>query len=240
MRMISKIHDYYDGVARNTINDKTYTFVRNGSVLENIDVPYLGTISFNSPECDITFQLIVVGFCDKIYPGLEVAHYDKSTYESTISYFYDLESVKCGIDFDVIPDVAKHRCSMQLNIKKRLENWLTNGRSIYYSPLYHHPPHDIRCNLTLKNLFYEHGVAYFKVSSHPIKKSMNVQLYPILKDCQFYKIFDSYSCFQQIEQFLTNQLIDRDKIDAIIPDVMKIHTHGFDKWSFRKQKIDTV
>ena len=60
---------------------------------------------------------------------------------------------------------------------------------------------------------------------------------PELKKWQFYKLFDSYSAFQEISLFLGNDLArERQGKVPTGDDVTLAVSKGFDKWSFRKMK----
>ena len=55
-----------------------------------------------------------------------------------------------------------------------------------------------------------------------------------LNEYQFYKVFDAFRAFQEIQMFIGNVLTGEKKI-IDIDDKYKITQHGFDKWSFRKE-----
>jgi hypothetical protein len=60
-----------------------------------------------------------------------------------------------------------------------------------------------------------------------------------------HKIIDPFSAFNSIERYLTNELAKRDVKrdqsikDNPVPDKIKAESHGFDKWSFRKESTKT-
>lgn len=54
-----------------------------------------------------------------------------------------------------------------------------------------------------------------------------------LKNFQFYKVLDTYKCYQEISMFVGGVLPEENKMVEINP-ANKISKHGFDKWSFRK------
>ncbi len=86
------------------------------------------------------------------------------------------------------------------------------------------------------NLFEAKKLAYFAIDpTNYGVKTKEVEIYPILKKYQFYKVFDTYEAFQKIEHFLTNELIKPDDMKVVIPDNLKAQSKGFDKWSFRKE-----
>jgi hypothetical protein len=47
---------------------------------------------------------------------------------------------------------------------------------------------------------------------------------------------DGFQAFQEIDRFVSNELAPMDNRDTVISDVLKAETHGFDKYSFRKDK----
>lgn len=56
-----------------------------------------------------------------------------------------------------------------------------------------------------------------------------------LKDFQFYKVKDVYTCYQEIDMYVSGILaFPGANIIEITDNNVKIAKHGFDKWSFRK------
>ena len=58
---------------------------------------------------------------------------------------------------------------------------------------------------------------------------------PVLKDLKFYKVFDAFTAFQEIQMFISGVLGIGEKEIIEVADEYKIPQHGFDKWSFRKE-----
>lgn len=56
-----------------------------------------------------------------------------------------------------------------------------------------------------------------------------------LKKYKFYTVKDVIEAHSEIEMFLSNTLVKRDEIKEV-SDEIKIVSHGFNKWSFRKEK----
>ena len=63
----------------------------------------------------------------------------------------------------------------------------------------------------------------------------NFTINPKLKDLQFYKVFDAFTAFQELQMFISGVLGTGEKELIEIEDKYKIGQHGFDKWSFRKE-----
>lgn len=60
-------------------------------------------------------------------------------------------------------------------------------------------------------------------------------LNPNLSEYEFYKVFDSFTAFQEIQMFLGGVLGAGEKEIVEVEDKYKITQHGFNKWSFRKE-----
>lgn len=55
-----------------------------------------------------------------------------------------------------------------------------------------------------------------------------------LKDVCFYKLFDAYTAYSEIEMWVGGVLSGSDRPMVELSDDMKAAKHGYDKWSFRK------
>jgi hypothetical protein len=54
-----------------------------------------------------------------------------------------------------------------------------------------------------------------------------------LKEIEFFKKVDTYSTYQEIEMYFGNMCFPEPHINPV-PDVINAESHGFDKYSFRK------
>ena len=61
-------------------------------------------------------------------------------------------------------------------------------------------------------------------------------LNPLLKDYEFYKMFDTFQAFQEVSMFMGGVLGAGEKEITVVADKYKIAQHGFNKFSFRKDK----
>jgi len=83
--------------------------------------------------------------------------------------------------------------------------------------------------------------ASYRRSDGFYRHSSAVIVNPILSVATMHKVVDAFSAFQSIERYLTNELAPRDVKrdmsiqDNPVPDKIKAESHGFDKWSFRKE-----
>jgi hypothetical protein len=69
----------------------------------------------------------------------------------------------------------------------------------------------------------------------------HVVINPILDAIDFKKVIDPFSAFVEIERYLTNELAPKDfkrdmsVVEKSVSDKIKAESHGFDKYSFRKE-----
>jgi hypothetical protein len=233
--MISKIHDYYDGIARNTISDKSFTFVRDTRDIDGHHIYINDTVYFTTKTQEICVEYMLMGFCGEIYPFVQIdkRHIDPNGIDFEPYCFYDWDKFKNEMPIDQM--VNKHLSAKYFtdgsdyNINN-IKQWLTTG----VTGRSRGDVHDINYDNKLMGMFDEYKVAYFVFKRKGISSAPNVTLYPILKDYDFYKVFDTYTCYQTIENYLTNELVKPDEIKFQPSDELKVQSHGFDKFSFRK------
>jgi len=242
MRLVTKLHDYYDGVARNTVSDRTHTFVREqrdtGEV--DIEIMYLNDVECRTYDYNLTCE--IVGFCGEIYPciridkRLKVNKFDKPR---ETFYVYDLKSFKNIVPVDRIRSRWAHRRIFGDSgfAVPNIKSWFEHGREA--GSWYKKNIRNMKTDPTLKKVFLKERIAYFHIDRVNRRANHIVHAYPILKDLQFYKVFDTYTCFQMIEHFLTNEIVKPDvipqEIQDTITDELKAQAHGYDKMSFRKE-----
>ena len=251
MRLISKLHDYYDGVARNTVSDKTHTFVREQ---KEIEVPYVEIPCFNDFETSTkqyTIECQIVGFCGEIYPCVRIGVGSMknglvSSINTDVVYMYEWEEIKAFLPFEKMSQRWKFGRAYAMGSQpEAIKAWIESGRD--KTNWYRKDVYEAKNDPRLKELFFDQRVAYYLIRKPEFTKQyirpedrskQKAEIYPILKHLFFYKVFDAYTCFQRIEQFLTNEIVRPDEINIIIPDKMKVQAHGYDEWSFRKMKGD--
>lgn len=208
MRIVSKFKDYYDGAGKDFGKDST-CFVRHTEEI--------------NPDKNITDQISlwrygkynanrfgidhgIIGFCGKIYPF--------------ITNDYNSDTTKACFNIE--------ECQ-KLNIDESqyiYEPW-SRPNEIWFDQ-YKNP------NSAIYRIFKQFNTAYFLIiNSGPAYKYIK---YPILRQYGFYRIFDTQQAYQEIEMYLGNVLHPRDNpYIAPVPDTIKAESHGFDKWSFRKE-----
>ena len=231
MRLISKFHDYYDTPFQQSAADPKFHFIRDTKTI-TMNIPHYRhhLCGFNGDRIlggDPTVSNGLIGFCGHLYPFIKV-HYPAPYRDK---YFYSYEDFVKSNENYLQKDQPNKKVYAFYNFN--IEKWLQTGALPSYKQTY-----DAINDQNILNIFEKYKVAYFVVVEkqlHPSKLNLiDVELYPCLKDYSFFKVFPTYEAFQQIEMYLTNNLVIPDKIELKISDKLKAESKGFDKWSFRK------
>jgi len=224
MRIISKIKDYYDGVAGTMGIDKTIIYDRiviryddkqeypqqfkkdkifnhkNRNRFHDLDSYNVDSKYYD--DC----SPFIIGFCGKLYVGWK---------------FYN--GNKCDIIYD--EDFVKENVKLNRWNRSLIDdlNYIKNYNSIDLFREFNTPvfifDNDNQSNYTNR---INRGVSRFIINGN-------------LKDYQFYKVFDSFLSFQEIQMFISGVLGVGENTMVEIEDKYKIKKHGFDEWSFRKE-----
>ncbi len=235
MRIISKFRDYYDSV-QGYGQDDELVYVRNKFEENTTLLPMLSTRHgfrdlVSRPD---RVEQKMVGFCGKIYP---VVHMEMGSVEK---FCYTKEEV--------------HNFVMEYWDKPRKEMYLGHNYGYrYYSPLITRRSlqlffEDVKVKVdSFKNLVEENNCPIFIAEYGKYYKDPNKIVYNArLKDVGFYRLFDSYTAYQEISMYLGGVLgltnrrgkptYQGEKMDDTVSDKDMITAKGFDKYSFRKDK----
>jgi hypothetical protein len=238
MKLISKIHDYYDAPFKQSVSDPKYCFVRHNETIHIKQTAVHSTrLAFMKFSCDVGgvsyyFEGGLIGFCGTIYPYISrsVTHY--TTYVPPKSEFYYTwdDFVRNNPEIAAGKGRVSNKC--YINNLSDIKNWLATGTVCNWVSDY-----VSTTDQEILRLFRDYRVAYFQISridNNNKERFVVVELYPVLGNYSFYKLFDTYSTYQRVEMFLMNELIRPDVINVVIPDELKAQSKGFNKWSFRK------
>lgn len=238
MYIISKHKDYYDGVAGSMGVDKTIVYERHQmNVEDHFDIPneFKETGSYrrnyDNPIYNIGYSdldlkkskkyslvtTFLIGFCGKLYIGWRFSY--KVRNEVT---FYDETFTDIVYDYNVAKEYL---------------------RETYWK---HNLADDVRYieNFDAMHIFrnFNAPVFAFEFNENKIKyhngtfiSNGGLSINPVLKDFEFYKVFDAFQAFQEIQMFLSGVLGSGENDILEVEDKYKISQHGFDKWSFRKE-----
>lgn len=239
--------DYYDGC--NCDHSK-------GSGVYNRkteDIPLKTWISLHDSQIgsgDKSFDLSngLIGFCGKIYPYIRFRNGESRVNdESNIEFLYTFEASQKAIEI-----IRKHTTAKRYYLFNTYDFLSKDGKTLkrwynqQFNDIYNPSRFGLSGNEKLldpKDIFLKYRVPYFAIHAagrfddNRQKFPYKIVLNPCLKDYMFYRIFDAYSAFQEIEMFLNNQIVNPDNphIDSV-PDHIKAESHGFNAESFRKPK----
>jgi len=236
MRIISNFHDYYD-VVQATGQDQTLIYNRKPEEIEVRRFPFPVLRTHFLTEHDyyrrrvgkLQLQQHIIGFCGKIYPVVTLTHLDSK--KSAVCY--NIQEVDAFFEshFDK-KTVEEYR-----NGESTRKRWWNkdfiphNEYNIYFS----------EC-AAKKDAF----VAMFVEKRCPVFVGAVVRLWRrtyenegklvyngCLKELEFFRIFDTYSAFQEIAMFFGGMAVPVKEIPHV-PDKIMAGIKGFDEWSFRK------
>jgi hypothetical protein len=237
MLILAKKKDYYDGVVGTMGVDKTLVYDRQTIEVENDDMPkifkgkrgYWGITYRENPFHELAYHNIkkeykgvcdehahfIIGFCGKLYIGWKLYR--------IIDNMYDRIDTEITYDNDFIIKILEER-SWHGNLIDSI-NYVQTFDAL-----------QIFRDLNTPVFVYDgdYNRLWFdrkRYNHHNPKFFIN----PLLKDYEFYKVFDSFQAFQEVSMFMGGVLGRGEKEIVEVADKYKIAQHGFDKWSFRKE-----
>ncbi len=241
MLIITRKKDYYDGVVGTMGIDKTLVYNREPVEVDEKDFPkfikrnkydWRGTkdtpfITLSNHDIKKEYKKqyeqyghFVVGFCGKFYVGWKLYHeIDDPNIIAGKKLITEIT-----YDFDLIKKIIKSR-SYWGNIEDDI-NRIKNFEGLQYF-------RDFNAPVFVYDADFERKIINRKYVDRSICKLI---INPLLKDYEFYKVFDSFQAFQEISMFMGGVLGRGEKEIIEVQDKYKIAQHGFDKWSFRKMK----
>jgi len=148
----------------------------------------------------------LIGFCGKMYPMVRRSVY-KDDIRLSRKFLYTLDEYMEGRDKKKEKRSWRHWWTGK---QDRIEDFYSSDHQEY------------------TYLFHQHKV--------PVFVTQNMVLNPVLVNIEFYKVFNSYSAYQEIEMFISGVLGTKENDMIDIDDKYRIESHGFDKHSFRMPK----
>ena len=234
MRLISNYKDYYDVYARDrNLSDQLYLWerktVENHYVKFAIPNPRWYREQYLNSKLNYTIHTFVVWFCGEVVPVVYIEN--RQIYPYHYQYYYSLNSIPGYI----LSDLNEYKIK-ELKIHFSIgdpNGWMRE---------------DFKCielaGCKFKKLeqIQMHLVVRSPVFMTPIKMAWNtpvhniVEVNPNLGEIQFNKFRDPFSAFVQLEQYIGNNMAPvNQKLMHVIPDKINAESHGFDKFSFRKE-----
>lgn len=229
MRIVAKKKDYYDCIQA-TGQDRSLVYVRDEETINlkpgQYAFPYFHIWGYNR---NFVVHNHAIGFCGEVHLCLETV---KCTYGGTnpTAFCYNMQEVE---DF-----FQRHMTNQEREFYEGRADgraWRRTGHTFNYTR--HHFrewwENNRRTKTAHKGLFEAKRCPVFTASwfDHHGEFIWN----GLLSRFHFYRIVPPYQAFQSITQWLSNQAQPEKKM-PVIPDEMKIATHGFDRYSFRQPK----
>ena len=248
MRIFSKFHDYYDKALGYGI-DPAVTYERKEEeitelikkqygMIDKIEKVHADVFDFriekiNSPELKIEAKTIVL-FCGRIYLcikiGYKVKDYPLEKYVTEFIYTFDafekaitLHS-KINLEHGITTGLFDGTKSKLVTIARRFK-MLFEKQGIVSDIVT-----ELHFELDAPIIVIDYDLIY--AYSKKIKAYKN----RCLKNMDFYKIVDPFTAFQELSMFIGGVMGGKSPIMIEVADKDRIAKHGFDKFSFRKEK----
>lgn len=240
MYIINKgVKDYYDGVVGTMGIDKTIVYDREVQEFFKDKIPKLFSDknSFWKDRKKQSFTNIgyynikkehqkkyddnaffIIGFCGKLYIGWKLY---KEFKKPNVIGFNELTTT-ITYDFELIKTLLEPH-----SFHGNLEDSYNYAKT--FNAL------DIFRELKVPIFVYDNDFNRGSIGKNYNRTNPRFTLNANLAEYEFYKVFDAFQAFQEIQMFMGGVLGSGEKEIIEVADKYKITQHGFDKWSFRKQ-----
>ena len=162
------------------------------------------------------YSYFIIGFCGKLYIGWKLYKTSNNINKELVTQLiYDFNEISQYLDY----------------------------KQVWYGNLEDHVKNVL--NYDALQLFREFNTPVF-IYDHDYNRMLSIRhgwyenprfiINPLLSNYEFYRVFDTFQAFQEIQMFLGGVLGNKEKEIIEVADKYKIEQHGFDKWSFRKEK----
>lgn len=255
MRIISKFKDFYDsaqsmGIDKSIVYERKFESIaykkpsNYDSIINSLIFHPFGSIFFNNKKdylwnnkSKYSNEVYLIGFCGKLflaYNFLDIAEgeiIESKTFfspESILDYYQKL-TIKHKDSNPVCFNLLRERRGTTPPTKRALSQ--SFSQNIYkqnFDHWFHHFKTPIFATLLDTNI---------RNGSLPVQlrnEECYVILNPCLKELEFYKVKDAFTCFQEIQQYISGVLTNTEVNQSSMTDKEKIISYGFDmKYGFR-------
>ena len=216
MRIISNFHDYYDTAMAFHSNTPVYERKTSSHPIEWVGESYV----YNHYNIDP--RTGILGFCGEIYPFVHFRI--KNAFVYTEDDYNEIISKIPPKNKYNMPDIFR-----TWNKNRTAKTWFNKDFQAFASKN--------KTVINPKSLFEQYKTPIFAIVQEQKPAYHNIIINPNLSDYVFYRLSDPFSTFQKIEMFLSNELVKPDDpFIQPIPDEIKAQSHGFNQFSFRKEK----
>jgi hypothetical protein len=220
MRIISKFQDYYDcGLAMGQDDEIVYVRKREESSKRV-------TGWYHGRHDRFVERVYLIGFCGKIYPLItltrivrEGTYNNRWNSEEETVFCYSVEDLnECVERFGIRSGKNSRRYEYSEHsrmAKNFTANWIKDRKNWWYD---YKTPIWVECIR----------------SGDRTEPSLVIN--PCLKDYKFFRVFDAYTAFQEINMFVGGVLGTAGADTVEIGDEYRLAGHGYNKESFRMSK----
>jgi hypothetical protein len=226
MKIVSKFKDYYDTVSHQYL-DKEVLYLRESVTHKLKDKPVIvgREHKYDKNSVSYHFYFEYIGFCGQVYPVLQVKWYEKNAIKESTIGLYTPEEVYGFFEY----------------------KGLTLDQNKYYWR-YHHM--NVLNERGIEEFFNERErrerlIPFFDKYQTPVfayrrqdgNGDAEVEVNPQLKPYLFSRVKDPFTAHQDLYRYITSVMVKPDRPMVQLTDKDRIAKHGFDKWSFRKEKV---
>lgn len=174
-----------------------------------------------------------VGFCGKIYPVVRVNLLGDP--KDTAKFCYTIEEVDEWVEEHFSSKMLAHFREKQWNDRNRW-CWSQRRNSFVGFLSKEKTAWSVQIEKQLAELFVEHRSPLFLAhNTYMTDGKSELTFNALLRQVEFFRIFDPYTAFQEISMFMSNLAVPMKPIPVPSDEIM-LEVKGFDKFSFRKDK----
>ena len=239
MRIISKFKDYYDIGASMGV-DKAQVFVRKNKVFTVSQLPEeiksklctKRSNKYKSPEWLKTWRIT-----PSVYAKMLLVVVAGKAY-TCIKMYADNTAIYC-YSVDDIKNALKHyKAEDLITSVKSYVFWNSNPYSSMVKTINteHSVTVDMHIALDSPVFVVENKGTKWDCETRTYFEEEVLEVNPILKDLEFYRVLDPYTAYQEINMFKFGVMPDNRDVPQTISDVCMRDSKGFDNMSFKKRK----
>lgn len=254
MRIISNFKDYYDGAGyidpniiytrkTQTFDDKHIEYKTMSKDFEKILYPNIKYMNFlkkdkNGNRLFDNLEWGLAGIAGTIRHFLMYEPVDRYDKNDCVKFYYNCDTFLKNYPnrkYKNEPNIKEQDVEKALNIKPK-SGYLWGG---FWKNSWIELDDYIKqfSDHIMENIFIKYNTPIFAMIPvcNTYGRKHTIKINPCLKDINFQTQMDPVTVFQTISRFISNDLVKQIDPDDTIPNDVKIHKHGFDKLSFRKQ-----
>lgn len=230
MRIVARQKDYFDSV-QGAGQDYSLTYVRDTKE-EELDIwpfPRLFDIGGYLSSRLLEIRTTMIGFCGKIYPLIEV-HISAQ----------DCKNPKRSRQGIPIGGLWR-KCFTLDDVDKFIASELSDNRAKIYHKMsrqtfvefFDECKRDKEKHADMFSLTRPIFAAKQQSRWGEGHRFTPIIYNPLLREYEFARVLDPYTAFQELQMWLSNQAVPQ-KPMPVIADTLKAESHGFNRFSFRK------